>query len=316
MLKQTAILQKQKITRKGEINYFQVALPGTVKKIIAVETSVVCYTDAQIIEEDQSTAVIPDGSSGDPGGSGTTSNNSCPNPGAASFTQLSSTLAGAELTQVFQVGAAVNPGFSYNTGVYSVVLTVVADDGDTPASIAAKVAAAINNTTLATWSQYGSNNHNYKPTASSAGDLMTVTVDNQHSFFASGNGSCSAAPPPPPPPDPVDPPPVLLTYDPLFTIRRQEKAGVLALQSPDATDIFFQSEVFRDDRNIRFADYTFVGSMPGEWLKGRKRYATEVLIETESPILEAYYKDELGLFHGKDLNYELNLIIWFEKEQS
>ena len=104
-----------------------------------------------------------------------------------------------------------------------------------------------------------------------------------------------------------------MQYDPLFFISNNEKAGTLALQSPDATDIFFQCEAYREDGNIGFGDYTMSGEMIGEWLKGKKRFATEVLIQTESPILEAYYKDVWGDYYNKDLNYQLNIIIWYEK---
>jgi hypothetical protein len=308
LMQQTAIIQKEQITRKAEIKYFQIPLPGTVKKIIAVEASVFCFS---------ATANEPTTNNGNQGttdpapSTNNTGGNTCPNPGIASIDVVSNTDTGVNgiRTQVFRIGAAVNPGFVYSCGVYSVVVSIVAADGDTTATVAAKLAAEVNNTSLVTWSQYGSNNHNYKPTANSVDDLLTLTVDYQHSFFASGTGECQAAPP-------VDPPPSLLQYDPLFLIKRNEKAGTIALQSPDATDIFLQTDVFREDRNINFADFLFSGSMNGEWLKGRKRYATEILIRTESPILEAYYKDCLGEFHNMDLNYELNIIIWFEKQQS
>jgi hypothetical protein len=142
---------------------------------------------------------------------------------------------------------------------------------------------------------------------------LTLTVDSQHSFFASGTGSCQAAPPPPPPPPPPLPLPSLLQYDPLFTISNNEKAGTLSLQSPNATDIFYQCEAYREDKNIGFGDFTLNGETICEWLKGRKRIATEVLIVTESPILEAYYKDVWGEYYSKDINYQLNIIIWYEK---
>ena len=89
---------------------------------------------------------------------------------------------------------------------------------------------------------------------------------------------------------------------------------MLSLQSPDATDIFYQCEAFREDKNIGFGDYTMNGEANGEWLRGKKRYATEILIETESPILEAYYKDTWGNYYNKDLSYQLNIIIWYEKQ--
>lgn len=242
--------------------------------------------------------------------------NACPNPGKATIDLVSQSVLNGVTTQVFQIGAAVNPGFVYSCGVYSVVVSVTAMDGDTAASIASKMASAVNGTSLATWSQYGSNTRNYKPTGSAAGDLLTLTTDAQHSFYAAGAGECSVAPPPPPPPPPpVENPPTLLAYDPLFLILNNEKAGTLSLQSPDATDIFFQSDTYREDKNIGYGDFTFHGEGLGEWLRGRKRYATDLFITTESPMLEAYYKDTWGAYHGRDIRYNLNIILWYEKEQ-
>jgi hypothetical protein len=106
----------------------------------------------------------------------------------------------------------------------------------------------------------------------------------------------------------------LLQYDPLFRISNNEKAGTLSLQSPNATDIFFQCVAYREDKNIGFGDFTLSSETVSEWLKGRKRIAPEVLIVTESPILEAYYKDTWGEYYSKDINYQLNIIIWYEKQ--
>lgn len=302
-MEQLAIVYTEQISKKGEIKYFQIPLPGTKKKIVAVEVSAFLFTEAKL------PAPAPDPVTPDPTPV-SPANNNCPNPGSASIDPVSSNTVNGITTQVFQIGAAVNPTFIYQCGVYSVVITVTAVDGDTPESIAAKLATEVNNTTLAIWNQFGSNNRNYKPTANSNGAQLTLTVDSQHSFFASGQGSCAGAPPPPPPPPPG---PSLLQYDPLFAIKNNEKAGTLSLQSPDATDIFFKYEAFTEDRNIGFGDYTMSAEAGSEWLRGKKRLASDILIQTESPILEAYYKDVWGDYYNKDLNYQLNIIIWYEK---
>lgn len=299
-MEQLAIVHTEHISRKGEIKYFQIPMPGTAKKIIAVEASAVLFSSVDIPAE-PAAPTVPTPSSGNTG----TSNN-CPNPGKASIEPISDTSSSSTRTQVFRIGAAVNPGFVYSCGVYSVVLSVTAVDGDTPYSISTKLAAAVNNTSLASWNQYGSNTKNYKPTAKAEGELLTLTVDTQHSFFASGTGECSGTPSAEEKPE--------VQYDPLFTVRKNEKVGTLSLQSPNATDIFYQGEAYREDRNIGYGDFTLSGEMVGEWLKGRKRLAVEVLITTESPILEAYYKDTWGDYYGKDINYQLNIILWYEKQ--
>lgn len=333
-MQQKCILHSEQISRKREIKYFQIPLQGTAIKIIAVEVSAFLFSQLPKPEvapqpNAPSTPMLPQnagdqnefidpppdggGGSGGLGGTGTGPTLSgCPNPGRASIDPMSesTTGVGGTRTQVFRIGAAVNPSFQYSCGVYSVTVSVTAVDGDTPATIATKLATEVNNTSLATWSQYGSNNRNFKPSASADGDVLTLTVDYQHSFYAAGSGECSG-PPPPPPPDPV---PQLLEFDPLFRIVRNERAGVLSLQSPDATDIFYQCDAWRRDSNTGFGDFTFSGEGNEEPLRGRKRLAPEVSITTASPILEAYYKDSWGLYADRDLEYGLNVFIWFEKE--
>lgn len=303
-MQQLAIVHTEQISRKGEIKYFQIPISGTSKKIIGVEASAVLFSRADVLPLQLGDELEH------PPISASATNSNCPNPGKASIEPVEETFtAGPDgiRTQVFRIGSAVNPGFIYSCGVYSVVLFIPALDDDSPSTIAQKMAAEINNTTLAVWSQYGSNTKNYKPTATAAGDLLTLTVDYLHSFFAIGTGECFG-------PGPVTVP--VVQYDPLFTVRRNEKAGTLSLQSPDATDIFYQCEAYREDRNISYGDFTLSDEMVGEWLKGKKRIAAEVQIATESPILEAYYKDTWGDYHGKDLNYQLNIIIWYEKQNS
>jgi hypothetical protein len=300
-MQELAVVHIEGISRKGEIKYFQIPLPGTVKNIIAVETSCLLFTPVQPIAQEPLTNENNNNKNPPP-------NNNCPNPGSATIDPVSEVVANNVRTQVFKIGATVNPGFIYQCGVYSVVVSVTAVDGDTPTTIATKLANAVNNTTLATWNHYGSNNNNYKPSATVNADQITLKVDYQHSFFAAGQGSCSGAPPPPPPPNPLP------QYDLLFFVSNNEKAGVLSLQSPDATDIFYQCEVFREDKNVNYGDFTCRGMIPGEWLKGKKRYATEIAITTKSPIIEAYYKDRLGLWYNEDLNYSVSIFIWYKKE--
>jgi hypothetical protein len=304
MQQQKVILHSEQVSRKGEIMYFQIPLQGKPIKIIGVEASAFLFSALPQVNP----APAPQPTPAPQPSPAPAPMSGCPNPGRASIDPVSDSVANNVRTQVFRIGAAVNPTFQYSCGVYSHVVTVVAVDGDTPALIAQKMATDVNNTAIAVWSQYGSNNRNYKPTANANGDLLTLTTDFQHSFFASGTGECTGAPPPPPPP----PQPQLLQYDPLFTILRNERAGVLSLQSPDATDIFYQCDAWRMDNNINYGDFTLKDEMAGEWLKGQNRIAPEVLITTASPILEAYYKDSWGVYYDKDLSYGLNIFIWFE----
>jgi hypothetical protein len=100
--------------------------------------------------------------------------------------------------QNFTVGANVWAGWQYQMGVYGVVISIDAVSGDSANSIAQRLANAINNTALATWNQFGSNNHSFKPSAIASGANVQTTVDNQHSFFGGASGTCPATTPPPP----------------------------------------------------------------------------------------------------------------------
>lgn len=89
-------------------------------------------------------------------------------------------------TQIFQVGADVNAGNKFYVEVYSHHVEVIAVGGDTPTTIATKLKNAVNATTAAQWNDHGSapspGTAGFKPAATSAGDLITITLDNGHQF--------------------------------------------------------------------------------------------------------------------------------------
>lgn len=147
------------------------------------------------------------GYSGDGGGSGYT-----PGLGCAMFTRTSSVdYSGGRRLEVFKVGPVVDVGFKYTLMVYSHGVEVKAAAGDSPTSIAAKMASAVNNTTAAQWNDAGGaaaamGKPGFKPTASSSGDQVSVILNWQNSFASWAEGcNNTAPPPPPPPPPPIDP---------------------------------------------------------------------------------------------------------------
>lgn len=129
------------------------------------------------------------------------SSNVCTGP--ASLTEGTPTSSSAGYTQRAVVGPNVYQGYQYSCGVYSVNVSITAMAGDTPASIAQRLADAINNTSLATWMQSGSDNHSFKPSASASGSQLTTMCDTQHSFFFSASGSCPVIAQPTPAPAPA-----------------------------------------------------------------------------------------------------------------
>lgn len=153
----------------------------------------------------------------DPPSSGNDS--SCPYPGSASMTELSNTVSGGVRTHVFRVDQPVNPGFVYTLGVYAHSVSVTAMAGEGANGVMMRLIDAVNATPLSAWSQYGSNNHNFKPAAVYSLTLkaISVTCDYQHQFGGWANGYCSAPAPTPPPPDPVVTPPPVVEPEPVVT---------------------------------------------------------------------------------------------------
>lgn len=135
----------------------------------------------------------------------------CPNPGVASLPNRSDSMTGDQRMQTFQVGSAVNPGFTYNlVFAYSDTITVQAQSGDTPATIAGKLSMAVNERA---WNVQGN-----KPYAYASGDMLTTYCDQQYSFMSYAGGACQPASTPEPEPVPVNNTPIPLPTIPKFPI--------------------------------------------------------------------------------------------------
>lgn len=95
---------------------------------------------------------------------------------------------GNKTVQVFQIGPNVSAGNVFNAGVYSHEVTITAVSGDTPTSIALKLANAVNATTAAQWNSAGtapaSGTPGFPPSATASGNQITITLDNVHQFGA------------------------------------------------------------------------------------------------------------------------------------
>lgn len=103
------------------------------------------------------------------------------------LTEISNTSTGGGgiRTQVFKVGNDILAGNKFQVGVYSVFKTILAITGDTPTSIAQKLANAINNTTPSQWNSMGSapvNANGFPPQASSSGSNLTINLNHQNNF--------------------------------------------------------------------------------------------------------------------------------------
>ncbi len=97
-----------------------------------------------------------------------------------------STGPGGIRTQYFQIGANVTAGNKFTLTVYSRAVTVTAIAGDTPSTIAAKLAAAINSTTASQWNTAGSapnpSTPGFPPYAVATGNNLVIELNYQNSF--------------------------------------------------------------------------------------------------------------------------------------
>ena len=73
-------------------------------------------------------------------------------------------------------------GRVYYCEVYSHMAWTVATVGDTTTTLAAKIAAAVNATTLTEWDDHNSDFTSYKPSATSSGSTVTLTLNYQNQF--------------------------------------------------------------------------------------------------------------------------------------
>lgn len=107
----------------------------------------------------------------------------------------SNTGPGGTRTQIFVVGSNVSSGNRYVMETYSHPVTVTANAGDTPSTIAVKLRDAINNTTAdnSGWNDHGSapagGTTGYPPTATASGNQVIVVLDYVHSFTANAYDS-------------------------------------------------------------------------------------------------------------------------------
>lgn len=101
----------------------------------------------------------------------------------------SNTGAGGTRTQIFTIGPTVTSGNRYTLTVYSHIVEVVANVGDTAGSIAVKLANAINATTESQWNDMGSapvtGTVGFPPTASASGVQVIVVLNYSNQFSAS-----------------------------------------------------------------------------------------------------------------------------------
>src|SRR6185369_7775327 len=94
-MQELAVVHIEPISRKGEIKYFQIPLPGTIKNIIAVEASCMLFTTVQpkVQEPLTNTSNNNNNNSNNNNNNNLPSVNNCPNPGSATIDPINETVA-------------------------------------------------------------------------------------------------------------------------------------------------------------------------------------------------------------------------------
>lgn len=88
---------------------------------------------------------------------------------------------GSTRTELFNIGSDMRAGDQFYLMVYSHKVSVTAVNGDTATTIATKLAAAVNNTTVAQWNEFGSapasGTPGFKPSATARNNQVTVVLN-------------------------------------------------------------------------------------------------------------------------------------------
>ena len=98
-------------------------------------------------------------------------------------------------------------------------------------------------------------------------------------------------------------------------IRRNDLIGVLKLQSCEEANWFYTADVFGDDKNLGYGDFSNGGFMTHDYTHGNKRTEEVVKVNAESTIIQGWFHDAFGKANKMDINYEVKIYIWFNTEE-
>lgn len=97
--------------------------------------------------------------------------------------------------------------------------------------------------------------------------------------------------------------------------KRDILLGEFKLQSCEEANWFYSTNVYANDNNLGFGDFSSTGFPINDFSHGAMRLEEEVKVDTQSTIIQAWYKDSLGESLKQNINYEISIYVWIKTEE-
>lgn len=97
--------------------------------------------------------------------------------------------------------------------------------------------------------------------------------------------------------------------------KRNQLIGELKLQSCEEANWFYATDVFGEDANLKYGDFSNAGFNVTDHTHGNKRTEEIVKVDAESTIIQGWYLDALGKSQKVDINYEISVYVWINVEE-
>jgi len=102
---------------------------------------------------------------------------------------------------------------------------------------------------------------------------------------------------------------------PKALFKRNQLIGELKLQSCEEANWFYAADVFGNDANLNWGDFSQTGFPVNDFTHGNKRTEEIVKVDAESTIINGWYLDALGKTLKLDINYEIKVYVWINVEE-
>lgn len=97
--------------------------------------------------------------------------------------------------------------------------------------------------------------------------------------------------------------------------KRNQLIGELKLQSCEEANWFYATDVFVNDANLNWGDFSQAGFPVNDFTHGNKRTEEIVKIDAESTIIQGWYLDAIGKTNAANINYEITIYVWINTEE-
>jgi hypothetical protein len=97
--------------------------------------------------------------------------------------------------------------------------------------------------------------------------------------------------------------------------KRNQLIGELKLQSCEEANWFYATDVFVNDANLNWGDFSQAGFPVNDFTHGNKRTEEIVKIDAESTIIQGWYLDAIGKTNATNINYEITIYVWINTEE-